>query len=366
MCVSVGACMQASIKTLEASMAESTDNSKESGAVEMARKGGRARAAKLGPEARSAIASEAAAARWGDAHIAESTGEIKIGELSIACAVLDDGTRVVSQSTVLQALGRNPEKSRRSRGSSEVRAPFLLANNLQPFVGEDLKQLDKPIPYRIAGESGRALGYRAEMLPLVCEVYLDAERAGVLDRKQVDAAAAAGILYRGLARVGIVALVDEATGFQDRRARDELRLILEAYVSTEFRKWVRVFPDDFFEQVYRLQGWDYEKGNSKRPGYVGKLINKYIYDALPVGVTEELQQVNPRNENGNRPRRHHQHLSTDTGNVHLDRQISTVITLMRISNSNSEFEDLFARAFAPQLRLPVVIDPTDYRDSPTR
>ncbi|WP_423811922.1 P63C domain-containing protein, partial [Pseudomonas aeruginosa] len=63
-------------------------------------------------------------------------------------------------------------------------------------------------------------------------------------------------------------------------------------------------------------------------------------------MTEELQRVNPRNERGNRPRRHHQHLTSDTGNVHLDRQISTVITLMRISTSNSEFEDLFARAFA--------------------
>ena len=59
-----------------------------------------------------------------------------------------------------------------------------------------------------------------------------------------------------------------------------------------------------------------------------------------------------------------QHLTADTGNVHLDRQISTVITLMRISTSNSEFEDLFARAFAPQLRLPVVIDPASYRDAP--
>lgn len=348
-------------------MSEPNDQDpKAAAASELARKGGRARAAKLGPEERRAIAAGAAAARWGDVHVAESTGEIRIGNLSIACAVLDDGTRVVSQSTVLQALGRNPEKSRRTRGSSELRAPFLLANNLQPFISEQLKALDEPIPYRVAGESGRSLGYRAEMLPLVCLVYIDAAKAGALDSKQMGAAAAAEILYRGLATVGIVALVDEATGFQERRARDELRTILEAYVSAEFRQWVRVFPDEFFEQVYRLQGWDYDRRSSKRPGYVGKLINKYIYDALPVGVTEELQRVNPKNERGNRPRRHHQHLSADTGNVHLDRQISTVITLMRISTSNSEFEDLFARAFAPQLRLPVVIDAASYRDAPKK
>lgn len=326
------------------------------GAAELARQGGHARAAKLSPQARSAIAANAAAARWNDIHVAESTGEIQIGDLRIACAVLDDGTRVVSQSTVLTALGRNPEKSRRSRGASEVRAPFLLANNLQPFISDELRKLDQPISYRVAGESGRSLGYRAEMLPLICLVYVDAAKAGVLDNKQVAAAAAAEVLFRGLATVGVVALVDEATGFQERRARDELRSILEKYVSAEFRQWVRVFPDEFFEQIYRLQGWEYDKKSSKRPGYVGTLINRYVYDALPVGVTEELQRLNPRNERGNRPRRHHQHLTSDTGNVHLDRQISTVITLMRISNSNAEFEDLFARAFAPQLRLPLIVE----------
>lgn len=354
--------MQASIGGMIVTEEDQPDQKSES-ARDLARRGGHARAAKLGPEERKAIAAEAAAARWGNVHVTESTGEIQIGDLRIACAVLDDGTRVVSQSTVLQALGRNPEKSRRSRGSSELRAPFLLANNLQPFIDERLRELDEPIPYRVAGESGRSLGYKAEMLPLVCLVYMDAAKAGVLDSKQAGAAAAAEILYRGLATIGIVALVDEATGFQERRERDALRKILEAYVSAEFRRWVRVFPDEFFEQIYRLQGWEYDKNSSKRPGYVGKLINRYVYDVLPAGVTEELQRVNPKNERGNRARRHHQHLTADTGNVHLDRQISTVITLMRISNSNSEFEDLFARAFAPQLRLPVVIDPADYKDS---
>lgn len=332
-------------------------------AAQLARRGGEARAARLGPEARRAIASQAAAARWGSVNVAESVGEIRIGDMTIACAVLEDGTRVVSQSTVLQSLGRNPEKSRRSRGTSELRAPFLLANNLQPFISEELRSLDQPIPYRVPGESGRSLGYRAEMLPLVCQVYLDARRANALDAKQKNIADAAEILLGGLARVGIVALVDEATGFQERRARDELRQILEKYVSAEFRRWVRVFPDEFFEQVYRLQGWDYQQGSSKRPAYVGKLINKYVYDALPAGVTEELQRVNPKNERGNRVRRHHQHLTADTGNVHLDRQISTVLTLMRISNSKGEFEDLFARAFAPQLRLPLVIESGQYLDN---
>ena len=99
---------------------------------------------------------------------------------------------------------------------------------------------------------------------MICETYLDARDAGVLLANQQNAARAAEIIIRGLARVGIIALVDAATGYEEVRAREELQLILEKYVTAEFRKWLKTFPDEFFEQVYRLQGWEYSPGNSKR------------------------------------------------------------------------------------------------------
>jgi hypothetical protein len=311
-------------------------------------------------ETRSEIASRAAAARWGDVRVATKTGELRIGNLRLSWAVLEDGkesVRLISQSTFLEALGRNPEKSRRARGNSAIRAPFLLANNLQPFISAELRAMEDPIAYRVQGESSRAWGYRAEMLPLVCDVYLDARREAPLPRSQVATAQAAEILLSGLARVGILALVDEATGYQETRARNELQVILENYVHAEFRKWVHTFPDEFFEHIYRLQGWEFKPGTSKRTPYVGKLVNKYIYDELPPGVHDELRNLNPRTDKGYRKRKHHQHLTADTGSVHLDRQISTVTTLMRIARDKREFEDLFERAFPPaQARLPLVIE----------
>lgn len=116
---------------------------------------------------------------------------------------------------------------------------------------------------------------------MVCEVYLDARTEGVLLHNQRVAAQAAEVLIRGLARVGIIALVDEATGYQEVRARQELQKILEAYVAAEFRPWVKTFPDEFFRQIYRLQGWEFRPGTSKRTPMVGKLIKHYIYEQLP-------------------------------------------------------------------------------------
>lgn len=322
-----------------------------------ASKGGLARAERLLPEERQDIARRAAEARWGQTSAtATHVGQLQIGDRVIDCAVLEDGTRVVNQATLLTALDRVGKKSRRGEPGAK-RAPFLSAGNLQPFISPELRELDQPIPYRLPGGSGRAWGYPAEILPLVCEVYLEARNEHSLAPSQRAVARAAEVLVRGLARVGIVALVDEATGYQETRARHELQKILQAYVQAELRPWVKMFPDEFFQEIYRLQGWEYKPGTSKRTPYVGRLVNTYIYEQLPPGVLDRLRELNPRSDRGYRPRKHHQFLTVDTGNPHLDRQISTVTTLMRISNSKQEFEDLFERAFPPlQPRLPLVVD----------
>lgn len=321
-----------------------------------ASKGGKARARSLSPAERSEIARQAAAARWGTTvPDAPHTGTFQIGDIALDCAVTSEGTRLINQRKMLAALGRTGGAR---RGEGARKAPFLSAANLQEFVSPELRELaEHPVKYRMAN-GFVAHGYRAEMLPLVCEVYIDALAAGgVLTKNQLPVARAAAILHRGLARVGIVALVDEATGYQEVRARQELEEILDHYVQAELRPWVKMFPDEFFEQIYRLQGWEFRPGTSKRTPYVGKLVNKYIYDQLPVGVREELERKNPRTDSGRRIYKHHQFLTADTGNPHLDKQIATVATLMRISKDRAEFEILFERAFPPpQARLPYIVD----------
>lgn len=324
-----------------------------------ASKGGKARAAALSPAERSDIARRAGQARWGTTiPAAPFSGALKIGDRHIDCAVLEDGRRVINQSTMLTALERTGGAR---RGPGPRGLPVLSALNLQPFIDDELRQLaENPVSYRLP-TGQRAIGYDAEILPMICEVYLEArQHPRVLTKNQLPVARAAEILLRGLARIGLVALIDEATGYQEVRARAELQLILEAYVASELRPWIKMFPDDFFKETYRLQGWEYKPGTSKRTPYVGKLIKKYVYEQLPPGVLDELQRLNPRTESGHRAHRHHQLLTADTGNKHLDRQISTVTTLMRIARTKAEFETLFERAFPPvNPRLPLDLGELD-------
>jgi len=202
------------------------------------------------------------------------------------------------------------------------------------------------------------------LLPMLCEIYVNARDDDKLLKGQEHVAAACYVLMKGLARVGIIALVDEATGYQEQRAKDELQRILEAYVQEEYRTWTRTFPEEFFRQIYRTHNWPYKPGNAKRTPFIGHLSNKYVYGELPPGVLDELRRLNPVTDHGYRKHKHFQYLTANTGNEHLDRQIMTIITLMRISGTKEELARHFAKAFgnalpAVQQRLPLVIDVKD-------
>lgn len=314
-----------------------------------AAKGGHARKEALAPDQRREIAKRAAMARWDAASSlpkATHAGQLTIGDKIISCAVLETRKRVLTQETFLQSLGR-ARKPAGGTGSTllvEGLPPFLAAQNLKPFISEDLLKSTTPIMFRTPN-GGRAFGYEAELLPKVCEVYLRARDEKVLLPQQKHVAKACEILTRGLAQVGIIALVDEATGYQQDRARDELNRILEAYISEELRPWTKRFPDEFFKQVYRLHGWEYREGHHKRPRYVGKLVNQWVYDKLPPGVLQELKRRNPPNESWYRRYRHHQFLTEETGEPNLDKQIIEVTTLMRVADDKATFARLFNKAF---------------------
>jgi P63C domain len=331
---------------------------------ELASKGGKARAESLEPSQRSQIARQAAIARWSqELPKATHTGKIQIAGSILNCAVLETGKRLLTQETFLTAIGR-AGKAKGKTGSFVVDGlpPFLAAENLKPFISEDLRQSTTPIFCR--NENGiRLAGYDAMLLPMVCEVYLKLRDHYRAQGKEVPInqkhiVEACDLLIRGLARIGIIALVDEATGYQEQRAKDELSRILEAYIVEELRPWIKTFPDEFFKQVYRLHGWPYRPGTVKRPSYVGQLINKYIYGQLPPPVLPELKRLNPVNDRGYRKHKHFQYLTADTGNVHLDRQITAVTTIMKVSDDRKDFEDNFNKAFGKpyQGRLPLVVD----------
>jgi hypothetical protein len=324
--------------------------------------------AKLTQEQRRELASKAAIARH-SVPKATHPGELKIGDMVLPCAVLEDGQRVFSERGFADALGwtRSGDQFAKKRGAQDgMRLPvFMLSEYLLPFISEDLrKALSNPILFRDSRGGRPAHGLDAACIPAICEVWLEARAKGVLPESAARVAQMAEVLVRGLARVGIVALVDEVTGYQADRAKDDLQRLLQMYVAEELRPWLKAFPDEFFRQIYRLHGWEYKEGSMQGPRYVGKLINKYVYEHLPPEVLVELKRRNP-SVNGRRGHRHHQLLTEQFGIPTVDRQIIRVVTLMQVSKDKAAFQELYDRAFPPSGAHPSPDDPdTDTPPAP--
>lgn len=271
-------------------------------------------------------------------------GTLKIGEKELAVAVLEDGTRIISRNAIFRAFGR----TKRGRKKDEIRVlnmpSFIDAKNLQPFIDADLRGGLIPIEYR--NRKGRlTAGYAANILPLICDVYLAARLDDKLTVAQLPLAVVSEILVRSFSKIGIVALVDEASGYQYDRDRDDLNKLLAAYLSEERLKWAKMFPDEFYRQIYRLKKWPYPQGTGRTP-YIGKITNQYVYEKLPPGVLPELRKLNPKNRiTGRRPAKFFQHLSTDIGQPDLRDHLLQVIAILRAAPNWRVFERLFNRAF---------------------
>lgn len=285
-------------------------------------------------------------------------GDLHIGEMVIPCAVLEDGTRVLTQSGFMRALGRARQAKGRDYYDSDVNMPaFLTAKNLKPFISEDLQVTSSQIEFRLKGR--RAFGYRAELLPQVCAVFVDADDAGEIHRTQSHVVTRCRILMRGLATVGIIALVDEATGYQYDRAREALAEILEQFIAKALCKWVKTFPDDYYQELFRLRGWHYQSFSTKRPILAGKLTNDIVYQRLAPGVLGELRRKNPLTPKGWRKDRHHQWLTPSLGHPRLREHLAAVIALMRSSNSWGDFKRGLERALPKYLPMPLFAQPTN-------
>jgi hypothetical protein len=257
--------------------------------------GGQARAQKLTRQRRAEIARNAAESRWAKngsvpplvARYGTSERPLRIGEIEIPCYVLSDGTRVLAQRGLQSGIGLSE-----SGGSGGVRRIAAFMSRLSE-KGIDVKGLvartNSPIRFVPAHGGNPADGYEATILPDICAVIIDADMKGKLDGRLKRLAERAAILQHGFATIGIIAMVDEATGYQEIRDKDALQKILDEYIGRELAKWAERFPKTFYEQMFRLKGWTYNPGSSKRPMQMARITVDLVFDRIGPGLTKDLR-----------------------------------------------------------------------------
>ena len=318
-------------------------------------KGGRARADNLTREERREIARLGAQARWGglreddDIELPKAThqGKMIVGSLTLDCYVLEDGRRVFHKRGMARALNMKS-------GGGNVFLRAMRRKGLGSELDQKLiEKIENPINFKpLTRDLGH--GYEANVLVEVCKTVVRADEAGKLTKAQQGLAIQARILLHAFAKVGVTALIDEATGFQEVRSPDALRFLVQQYIEEEKREWEKQFPDEFYDELNRLYGSRRLTTTSKgtviqnRPQHFAKFTRTYVYHPLESGaVLEELDRINPKiNSGGTRRARFHQHLTRGYGIEKLRRQFQEVLTLIKVSDSVAQFKRLFGKRFS--------------------
>lgn len=201
------------------------------------RMGGNARKAVLSAEDRSRIAREAALARWEEpapkAVFGATDKPIRIADIEVPCYVLDDGRRVITMNGMLDTFAM-------ARGGAMVKGMnrlelFVSRDRIKGYVSKELhERIRNPIKFRIGRNV--AYGFDSDTLIDIAEAVILADNAGRLQKQQAGIAHQCRVITSSLTRVGLIALIDEATGYQLRRDTDELQQILTAYLLPEHRR----------------------------------------------------------------------------------------------------------------------------------
>lgn len=300
--------------------------------------GGIARAEVLTPTRRRRIAKAAAEARWGAekalpvAKWGASNKPLRIGAVEIPCYVLEDGRRMLAQRGLHAGIGLSQGGG---KGGARKLASFMVSLEKK---GVDVRNLparaNSPIRFVPPHGGNPADGYEAAILPDLCAVILEADRFGALDKRLTHVVERCAILQNAFATVGIIALVDEATGYQGIRPQDALEKYLAMILRKELAAWSKRFPDEFYENIYKLRGWIWPGMSVNRYSAVAGYTRNLVYERIAPSLLQELELRNPSRPKVGRASKHHQWLTDDVGHPMLAQHLHSLVMLQRLAMAN--------------------------------
>jgi hypothetical protein len=258
-------------------------------------------------------------------------GALPVADMELPVFVLENGLRVISRTG---ATGLLSEK----KGGGNLEN-YLQVAALQKYIPPDLSGL--AIDFALHITNKRVMGYSAETFLEICRAYVRALADGALDTdRQKEIAVRASMFLAACAKVGLVALIDEATGYQYDRAADALRVKLKAYLAEEMRDWEKTFPDELWQEFGRLTNW---KGSvTQRPKYWGHLVTELVYQYLDPDVCKWLKDNKPQPQKG---KNWHQWLSDQYGLRKLVQHIYTLIGVAKTCFNMRELRDKMAEMY---------------------
>jgi hypothetical protein len=261
------------------------------------------------------------------------------GETELPCYVLNDERRIISRTGATSVL-----TEKKGGGNFES---YTKVESLKSYLPNEIPMIE----FTIEGVANkRVMGIEAETFLDICRAYVSAWQNDATTERQTEIAKKASMFLAACAKVGLIALIDEATGYQYQRAQDALTFKLKVYLEEEMREWEKTFPDELWQEFGRLTHWT--GSVAQRPKYWGKLVMELIYGYLDKDVAQWLKTHAPSPKHG---QNYHQWLSSQYGLKKLIEHIWLTIGVAKACHDMSELRDKMAQLFGKQmvqLRLP--------------
>ena len=304
--------------------------------------GGVARAKALSPERRKEIAMMGVEAKKIKSTLPKATHgsadhPLRIGDIEIPCYVLEGGARVLSQRGLQSSIGMSLSGGKAGEQRIVTLLESLTSKGIE--INDLMVRIKNPVKFYSTAGGRETYGFEATILADICDVILLARKEGKLLPQQLKFAEQCEVLVRGFARVGIIALVDEATGYQKDREKDALAKILEAFVTKELQPYLKTFPAEYYENLFRIYALPFPPENKRpqwRPAFFGKITNNVIYERLAPELLPELKKAASKLE---RKTKLHQWLTSDIGHPKLREHLASIVTLLKLSKTPTDFKE---------------------------
>ncbi|WP_313242093.1 P63C domain-containing protein [Stenotrophomonas sp.] len=250
-------------------------------------------------------------------------GTVRFGTLEAAAVVLHDGRRGFLAKQFAQVLGYIEKTQGR-------RFDRFLADFAPKYM---IGKVKAGCPVLNPGH-GRAHFIEAEAVMEAVGNVLRAAIAGKTHKQQARQVSACVEINLALGMVGLVALIDEATGYQYHRAPDALQDLISKLIRQHASDWQRQFEPDYYSALAKVTGTAFTSGAHGRPPIWGAITRKWVYEVC--FPNEVLEEMRGRQDVGEKL---HQWL-TDGGVATLTKQ-KEAVRLLAVSSAN--YKDFEAR-----------------------
>lgn len=119
---------------------------------------------------------------------------------------------------------------------------------------------------------------------------------------------------------------------------------LDAQILRKPTDYETIFTQEYYQEIYRLNDWEYQGIIAQKPWQVGRFTNEIIYFRFSQEVLPFLKIINPFIVPGIRKHKHHQYL-TPGARIELSKFITQAVALMKQCYNWNEFRIEYCKMY---------------------